>query len=369
MLRVLTLPITPGKDRSFLTLFTPFVADFIAKEIGGVLTVMLNTVGIKSNARSMSAHDQWLEYRAILDRLGMGSVDCTHDGTDSFEAGFQKQISCLKSSSLLHNVRKQISWCLCGRVEVPTEVVYGILANQRSKSLIAGSTFATAQCRICGSLLQTAHESVKVLRFPKIKTVSVPGLYRKELESISERITRTETIVTRLHRHDVQYDTDFRWGGYVSHLANPGDHVVLVSSPTTLNQALRVVAFTRLISPEIEFSLLIHPLIRVIDDRVIVSQMNIENFLAFMESSLQVRMFLGLGLQWGASETKLHTRDIQLVRNTSMYFEQVKFHPIHSLRPCQFGRIDICTLYKQIRCKKSLSSKQSLLSYCIQPSL
>jgi len=367
MLRVVTLPITPGNKRSFLTLFTPFVADMYAKSVGAELTVMLNTVGIKSANSGVDSRQQHANYQMHLKRLGMGSVQCVHDGVQEYETMFQENISRMRKQTLFNNTAKEISWCSCGRVEIPTEVVRKIILEQRHKTLITGSSFSTASCSTCHSPLETATETVQTLQFPQIEVTVEPRLYTNEIRAIADRTAENNIIVSRYHRNsDERFDADFRWYGYIGYVANPGDEVTIISSPTTLNQAVKVMAFNQLISPEIKVKLLIHPLVRVVDDQIQMSTMDINGYFDFLDNPLQARMFFALGLQWSSGESLVRAREVHLIKLTSPYLSRnVSSGLLFSV--LKFNRNNVSGLYKQLRRGKSLTTEQTAIAWCIQP--
>jgi hypothetical protein len=175
-------------------------------------------------------------------------------------------------------------------------------------------------------------------------------------------------IINRLHRAEQScFDIDFRWSGFVNYIANPDDEVILVSSPTTLNQAVRVISFAKMIAPNINIKLVVHPLLRVQDDRIMLSSMKITEFFSTLGSSLEARLLLSTGLQWRSLESVIYSRDIHWCRLTASKFN-FQNDNVSSERKPFFGKNEIGLLYKTIRSQKPLSSLQKGIAACIMPS-
>lgn len=373
MLRVMTLPITPKNGNSFLTLVTPFVADVYAKASQAQLTIVLNTVGIKSKNSRVSSKEQHREYQRLLSCLGMDPARCEHDGTDLYESFFQLEISRVKTLSLFQHSRRDIAWCSCGRVEIPVDVASKIIVEQRQKTLISGSSCKDAKCVACGSFLEFGNEEVVHINLPQAIISADPSLYSKELTAITERTCKRDVIITRKHRGtEEEFDTDFRWYGYVGCFASPGDDVVIITSPTTLNQAVKVLLYCHVVYPDIRIRLFIHPLVRVIDHKVIMSTMSGQEFFDFLDTPIQARMFLALGMQWAAPEGSIGTDEVYLIRQTSQKITDCSCVNVGCIPGslCDvFTRNNVNLLFKQVRCGKILSHSQTQLVSLIQPSI
>ncbi|MDR2396236.1 MAG: hypothetical protein LBD57_06520 [Endomicrobium sp.] len=292
MLRVVTLPITPADgngefDRSFVTLFTPFVADIVAKDLMVKPTIMLNIVGMKSDVSGKSSESQMREYLGCLNRLGI-AADAFNDAHDDYESYFGNLVTKLLKERKIISEAKQMVWCKCGRIEMPVEVANSILYTARHKTLLTGEDLASAVCKKCGSKLETSVDEVQLFRLQPARINVFPPIYREELQAIIKRLTDNGLIISRLHRAaHCCFDIDFRWSGFVNYIAKSNDEVVIVSSPTTLNQAARVILFTKMIEPSINIRLIVHPLLRVQDGGVVLSKMSISEFFYGIRNSLR----------------------------------------------------------------------------------
>ena len=367
MLRVVTLPITPVSDgaRSFLTLITPFVADIVAKTMGATLTVMVNTVGVKSDTSGVSPHDQFLGYGRLLCDLGISSR-CDHDGSRDHENHFRVAVDLLRSSSTLKTVEREMLWCGCGRVEVPIVVARQLVAQQRNKSLIIGNSLSQSRCRKCESVLFSGLEQVQTISLKESDVVVRPTLYTEEIRAVVARVSGVETVVSRRHRGTHDFDTDFRWWNYVGRVAEPGDRVIIVTSPTTLNQAVRVVLFTKMLYPDIQVELLVHSLVRL-SERNELQSVTDTGFVGAVGGSLRARMLLALALRWSASETTLCQTDLNLVQITESAFKSA-VRPEKVVQEKLYHRGDVVSFYKQLRKQTSVLQHEQLVRI-IQPSL
>lgn len=371
MLRVMTLPITPRNSNSFLTLTTSLVADVYAKAFCAELTVVLNTVGIKSESSGISPTEQYKNYQYLLSRLGMNPAKCEHDGSDLYESFFQSEVSRMEGLSFLQRSKRDIAWCSCGRVEIPVDVALKIISEQRQKTLISGSSFGGAKCIACDSFLVSGNEEVMHINLHTATVLAEPLLYSRELATITERTSKRDIIITRRHRGpNERFDIDFRWYGYVGCFANPGDEVVIVTSPTTLNQAIKVLLYCQIAYPEITIRLFIHPLIRIADHKVTMSTMSTQEFFDFLVIPIQARMFLSLGMQWTTPESFIGTDEVYLIKQTSQKITDYNCVGVDCITGslCNiFTRNNVNSLFKQVRCGRVLSRSQNQLVSFIQP--
>ncbi|HUC31371.1 MAG TPA: hypothetical protein VMR99_01620 [Candidatus Paceibacterota bacterium] len=279
---------------------------------------MANTIGMKTVDHEKSADSYFRLYQSQVSGIAIDPKFCAHDGSSDYERYFNDVLARLADAHILKELTQEISWCECGRVEIPTEAARALIQQQRSKSLIEGDSLESARCKVCRSGLHTDMEQTLVTTLPRITIRSIPGIYAKELGTIADRIAARTVTVSRRHRsHGVCYDTDFRWFPYITSLSQTDKDVVIVSSPTTLNQAMKVIAITSMLDPTIQCTLLVHPLIRIRDQRTALSGMSIERFYQLISSPLARRFLLAASMQWTSHETSLGSEEIHLISQTA----------------------------------------------------
>ncbi len=315
---VTTLPVTVNENPSFLTLVTPFLAHIASIAFGARGVVMTNTIGMKTVDHEKSAESYFRLYQSQVSGIAIDPEFCAHDGSSDYERHFNDVLARLADARMLKELEQEISWCECGRIEIPTEAARALIHQQRPKSLIEGNSLESAHCKICHSGLHTNMEQTLVIALPRITAHSIPGIYAKDLETIADRIaTRTVTVSRRHRGYDMCYDVDFRWLPYITSLSQTEKEVVIVSSPTTLNQAMKVIAFTSMLDPAIRCTLLVHPLIRIRDQRTALSEMSIKKFYQLVPSPLARRFLLAASMQWTSHETVLSSEEIHLISQTA----------------------------------------------------
>lgn len=315
---VTTLPVTVNENPSFLTLITPFLAHVASIALDARGVVMTNTIGMKTVGHEKSADDYFRLYQSQVSGIAIDPELCAHDGSLNYERCFKDVLAQLADDHMLRELTQEISWCECGRVEIPTEAARALIRQQRPKSLIEGNSLESARCKICRSGLYTAMEQTLVTTLPHIIVHSVPGINSKDLEAIADRIATRMVTVSRNHRgNGMCYDADFRWLPYLTSLSQMDKEVVIVSSPTTLNQAMKVVAITSVLDPTIQCTLLIHPLVRIRDQRIALSEMSIEKFYQLIPSLSARRFLFAASMQWTSHETLFGSEEIHLISQTA----------------------------------------------------
>ncbi len=327
---VTTLPVTVNENPSFLTLVTPFLAHVASIAFGARGMVMTNTIGMKTVDHEKSADSYFRLYQSQVSGIAIDPEFCAHDGSSDYERHFNDVLVRLADAHMFKELKQEISWCECGRVEIPTEAARALIRQQRPKSLIEGNGLESARCKICRSGLHTDMEQTLVVTLPRITVHSIPGIYAMELETIADRIATRPVMVSRRHRgHGMCYDADFRWLPYITSLSQMEKEVVIVSSPTTLNQAVKVIALTFALDPTIHCALLVHPLIRIRDRRTALSEMSIEKFYQLVPSPSARRFLFAASMQWTSHETFLGSEETHLISQTA---EMISSYGINNTR-------------------------------------
>ncbi len=118
---------------------------------------------------------------------------------------------------------------------------------------------------------------------------------------------------------NVTIDTDFRWMGHISFLANRKrgtQHIFLVAGSDSLVQALKVIYLTKVLKTPVSITLVIHPLLHIQDVRSNLSKKGIGEYLVLYKEASVARAFLALGLQWSSYRSTVKSSELYLVQQS-----------------------------------------------------
>jgi hypothetical protein len=288
----------------------------MGKALDANTIIMTNTVGMKMEHQRLSTEEYLEVYREQSESVGIPETCIQHDGSEAFGHHFARMLTRIEELGLLTEGREDISWCTCGRIEIPTQVLQKLVQQNRAKTLIKHEN-GIVRCKVCDSKLSSKKETVRMLQLPMMSIPCAPLFYGNEVVAVAERISSHPIIVSRNHRgKDVVFDTDFRWFSYLSMIRGDDTDVVLVTSPTTLNQAVKVVATLAVLSPETRCSLCVHPLVRVRDGNMALSSSTLKDVCQLLPSAFARRMLIALGLQWTNKETVVSSKEVHLISQT-----------------------------------------------------
>lgn len=328
---VLTLPLTPSGKKSFLIFFTPLFADIISKAVSAKLTVMLNATGLKSEFTDNTVDERVNEYSDYCRKLGVDNSTATfaHDGTKSFQDFSEKMIQELFIDGLIKEKTEEMMWCNCGRVELPSCFLDSLDCGVWRRSLLCKKD-GIVKCRVCGQPLSSGKEKSYTISLPETQQIEVlPSIYTDRVNDLATRIARHPTIISRRHRigkkmvlngEEIVVDTDFCWMGYLGYLGiEKSCHIV--TGLSTLNQAIKVVAFSKLVYPDTKVSLVIHPTIKIKDGNQRLSGLGINDFLSLCDSANVARIILTGCIQWRHSESTLNSDEMDLISKSASHIK------------------------------------------------
>ncbi len=377
---VLTLPLTPSEKKSFLIFFTPLFADIISKAVLAKLTIMLNTAGLKSEfVDNITADEQVSGYGDYCRRLGINNstTSFANDGTKSFQDFSEKMIQELFTDGLIREKTEEMTWCNCGRVELPSCFLDSLDYGIWRKSLLCKKD-GTVKCSICGQPLSSGKEKIYTINFPEVRQIEVlPPIYTDRVNDLAVRIAKHPTIISRRHRtgkkmvlngEEIVVDTDFRWMSYLGYLGiDKNCHIV--TGLSTLNQAVKVVAFNRLIYPNTRVSLVVHPTIKIKDGGQKLSGLRINDFLSLCDSADVARIILAGCIQWRHSESILNSDEMDLISKSASHVKNENWADDGPLSvdklPNLINRQKIFEWLKCLRNHSSLTKQQMFLQRTI----
>ncbi len=379
---IVTLPLTAGDRRSFLTLFTPLVSQITARASGSSLKIMLNNVGFKSDSLNIDVFTQFQNYKKRCEDFGIfgDNVSFWHDAGEDYQEYFQNLILKVEKEGGIELCKEEMSWCPCGRVETLRSVVESLISEERRKSLVMGGR--EEKCKFCGQNLNTNVEDVIILRLENILPKNIwPSIYRDEIAGTCRRVASHPIVISRNHRHGFKarmfdrefvIDTDFRWLGYLGYLFKGRRDICIVSSVTTLNQLARVVSFSEKFLPCMNISILVHPIIRVRDGNLKLASIDIDRYLNLCGDSKIARFFLASCVQWNRAESVLVSDELDLIKKSFIQTIEVNQCggnnrvPVSDLSQL-INRKKLFDLLKSLRSKKQLTKEEIILKSIVSP--
>jgi hypothetical protein len=374
-MHIVTLPITPKEERPFTTFMTPFAADVLHRYFGIPLTIMLNTTGERFKRSNASSKELYEWYYRQLVRLGIvchQDVQVLHDGETPYEYHVRNTLPEIEKR--VKSAHERILTCPCGAVEIPQYVYNDLERKKRAHSLIVKDA-AGIRCAICHEFLISSQQWLLALNLPRPALDWVwPEIYAKEVERVLERVCSHPLYITR-HQRSSSYryellgeqwtlDTDFRWMMYIPYAVRSASHVIVVSALTTLNQAIRTMSLSKLLWPSVHFSLFIHPLMYIIDQRTSLRDATIEAYNDLCGHMRIRRIFLSLGFQWRHQTSEVSSKELYLTRLTAPFWpsvasEQGSLDTQNVLRAMEkIHRMSILRLMKKLRARQKLSQDE-----------
>lgn len=371
MERIVTLPITPVEGRTFLSLFTPLVADIFSRLFCRGLTIMVNTVGYKTEGDGDALFEKYRQLLAGISIVDRDEYFFTHDGQGEYQIFFVEAVKKLLAEGVVKSRVENTAWCQCGRVGLPQVVVDNLLLEKRKKTLITmiGGKVACSQCL---GLLDTDLVKNYFIELPNPSNFTIePQIYTSEIQAIMDRNTSRPLIVSRVNRaikqaivSDICFDIDFRWMFYPGYLLQLGfDKLTVITSPTTLNQTMKMLSLCSIVYPDVKFHIIIHPLVRICDERTVISKMSVGEYLVHVGSAAVARSFLSLGLQWTQYETTVRSSELHLIRQTCEMLGRLNWHDKKlSVAGKYPDRGEILKSYKNLRGGKLTDEEKLLIS-------
>lgn len=317
---ITTLPVTIKSSSCFGTLMSPYIADRLAKFLGEEYCVSVNAIGRRYEGLDEGELTRLINcYLRNLDLLGIGIDKFWCDLGSEYRDFVTSKMDNLFKRGLLQTETISIECCECGVVEVEGQVISATYPG-RYYYKNGSDTF----CKLCGNYTQSKEfESLRMIAGGYNFKEILPKKSEKEVlqligqfEGRALRITknRPENPSISLAGKWYNIDIDFFWALYVSFLLSKREEksCIIVTSNRTVTNALTATRLAMLIDPEVEISLLAHPVINLRSE-VIDSNVNVTSFLE-LDESIVLRCFLCLGLNWGQKEVVVTSDLLRLIQ-------------------------------------------------------
>lgn len=372
---VTTLPLCYRRNRSFKMFFTPFVAKCINNLLGGKLVLPLNLMGIRDIIPRSEYNAVVESYRKDLELLGIKipAAQIFHDMDQGFLDFVFSEVIPHESSGRFRRESRPITFCSCGRIELPNEVFISIQKQERMKLMIQRNG-TDIMCKACESSLQTRDTEVLIHDYTEstLGCQLVPHTYSNRARGIIKEIVDHPVIFSRHYRPEAgslvlepgtMIDPDYCWGHYLGYLKKCfGDsEFVVVAGVNHLVQAYRMIILTRDLDPSIRVSLVVHPLITIRNGDENLNKMTLEEYLDRCGSSTSAQLFFSLGLQWNRFDSIIPFSELALVQQSLIGKDLSSITP-PMVRPCELK--DMATTLKRdnvLRILKRIRRRSPLL--------
>lgn len=317
---ITTLPITPGKHNSFVTLFGPLIAGIFSEITNNPFRMILNTT------HSFQSFQPFVEnYVKQLGLLGLNPViEC--DEEKGYRENLMRVLNLLLNKGFVKIEKMDIVYCDCGVVELPLDAFQVLKKQGRGKYINKDD-----RCLGCGSSFKKSREEILSLRFPELlPKVSISPVYERRFHQLYSQLSNHPKIISRNHRdsnlkidlkgRQFNLDSDFCWMVYLTYLRE--DDICVISGTDTLKHLASAVKLLDICKSGVKISVITHPLIYPFssaEDKE--SKYTIEEYLDLCKTPRVARTFLMTGARWSKPTVKLDLSNL-LLSEKSVYPKQ-----------------------------------------------
>lgn len=375
MRKVVTLPIKPSAQGSYLKVTTALFADFIARATSADLTIMLNSRGGSSvNTK------KFLDLLKLLD-IGGGVFTTKQDSSLEYDTFFYDQLRKLIDVGAVSLEHRNMLRCLCGKTDIPKEALQNAITDQKRKSLIIQEG-QTLKCKLCHGTLKLAEEEVATLSL-KVTTnyIVYPKNLNKETEGIQKWYADHKTVVSRTNTRErgiagivnnkpFFFDPDFIWSVYLGFAAGDATELYLVVGHASLIHAMRVVSLSETLFPKLHIHLIVHPVLQVVGTNTHLTNLSLSEYLETCGSVNAARAFLSLGLLWSQPKVSIASSELyfikKMISDMRVEYRQVN-RPIFDIQNIMelLNKNKLTSIYNKIRKFRTLSQEEAVLAQLI----
>ncbi len=372
-MHITTLPISYRQGRSFRILMTGFVASSVAKLTGNPLIQAINAASLRDK-EIVDSSTLLGAYQNDMAQLTPVSADLTFNDKDpGFLRFISDEIEHMFESGHCHETSMEILHCPCGKVESPEMVLRQFVKEGRTEFVTEQNGILS--CAFCKQrLVKTeqdvfAHTSIEtspITALPTTLTGRVGALIAEHTchPIVFSRHARAVNGLT--HRGKI-IDPDYCWlhmFGYLHKVTNETEFC-LVAGVDCMLQAIRVVLFTKAHYPDLQITVLFHPLLRLDSDSAIHRKTTVHELIHYCNGASAARTLLVSSLQWSRHYSAVNLTELQTIQfshnNTPRKNENV-----HTKKTLQevlqlLKRDKVIRLLKALRQKRQLDEDETLL--------
>lgn len=367
---VTTLPLAVNKNKAFGTLMPPFVASIFSKHNGCRFVLSQNCLGRKyhkiSKAEMLNISNWHIE--EIL-KLGIGPEFVWNELLDSYLSFVKNRLAELLGANLVTKESAELLRCECGIVEMLSGFAHCSYSHRTF--IVHGGKII---CRFCHKPALPTKTRSLLFNFPQVfpqqKLLSGMAGLELEIETLKVVYSGTRKLISRQRPFNIQIevggelfhiDTDFFWGLFISHIAKlfGESEITVVTGNRTIWQAVEVSVINSLVNQHLQINLLIHPVIKLVDNNGNAVKWSIEEFFSLDERVLTLRFFLSQALKWNSKEVVIPTSSIYWIKHSVFPSYQIVSEPMVGQNPGEnffatCNNVNTQSLIQKLRKKKIL---------------
>ena len=334
--------------RPFRILYTAFVAKCIGSLLNKMVYYPINLMGIRHGLSPKEQEHTKTAYIEALNELGL-TASTSNVHSDLSEPFIEFVRAIIQKRLLDKECAEEVarmSYCACGRVELPVHVLDKIKAEERIK--LACFKNNRLICRTCGGEIQEEnyntiyHRSRYLSGNFDIYPKWLSKKYQSELISIFQR----NNVLTRRYRPDgsairlssgYTVDPDYSWAhhpAFLSDILNDNDAIIVVGT-THIAKACNSVALSYLTKPSMRILIIAHPMLDFNSTSTFPNPtMSTKEFVRLCGSAKIAKILLSLTFQWSRERSKLNFDEVGLI-------ETCKQENVVTRKIIDYGNIDI----------------------------
>lgn len=322
-----TLPISFRPNRPFRILFTPFMVNCIYRLCEGKRQIFpINARGLRDEPGKVEPSTLCDKYSDELELLGISkrspSVIIFSDRDPEYTEFLKSTIGEGIKSGIYSYTKQRISYCSCGKIEIPT---FNLDSIGEDRLKLASRTQSGWICKFCNSELYESLDRTLVLDLDKAPKVHVIPMFQiPKYESVRSTTSRT-VLISRSHRshandvqvEDLTIDPDHCWQYFLNYLqAKYGiNDFAVVVGVNQIHFAAQLVSLVKLTNPNIKISIVVTPLINLGDlSAGINRETTTRQLIHILGSKIGIRIFLALLVQWSREISNICLSDIDLIK-------------------------------------------------------
>lgn len=330
-MNITTLPISYRPNRPFRILFTPFVASCIFRLCGGTNQIFpINLRSLRDGGVSTDEEvHQLSSYATELSTMGIGTEHTIlfSDVSNEFNAFLVESIKREIRNGTCQYLDQRVSYCTCGKVEIPSEALQDIYVGSRSQ--IVRNNYGVWTCRFCRSTLQEGTETTLIHQlYPCDGIIITPPKLLAKIRTEMSSHCRNPLMISRTHRTQSNairighylIDPDYCWIHYLDFLFQTKslNDFILIVGVNQLAHASRLIMFTRALNPQIQIRLVVTPLIDLNDmSKSINRKTTLARLGITLGSTTLIRPFLSTLIRWNREISRIDFGDIDMLQKTS----------------------------------------------------
>lgn len=370
---ITTLPISYRPGRSFRILMTGFVASSVAKLTSNPLVQAINASSLRDN-EIVDSGNLLRVYQDDMAQLAPVNADLTFNDKDQdFLEYVGGEIEHMFNSEYCYETPMEILHCPCGKVESPEDVLRLSVKEKRTEFVKEQNGILI--CAFCKQSLVKTRQNVLAHRSIEASSVTaLPLTLTGRVDALIADYTSHPVVFSRHARTGNSFtyrekiiDPDYCWlhmFGYLHKVTNEKEFCLTAGCDCIL-QAIRVVLFTKTHYPELNITVLFHPLLQLDNSSAIHKKTTVQELIQYCKGADVARSLLVSSLQWSRHYSTVNLAELQTIqfshKNTPQKSENIPKNKTLQEVLQLLKRDTVIRLLKALRQKRQLSEDETLL--------